>query len=116
MQMQRPCAQRRVLRHERSSLLSRHQHIAFHPLLQEIVTAAGGGSAPGAMTVESVPASAGGGPPDDALLEHFVFHAPPRRQFLMPQLRSATDAERTLSQVCLTSAYHLLSNDTAYTK
>jgi hypothetical protein len=81
---------------------------ALHPHLQDIVTAAGGGGAPGPVTVESAPASAGGGPPEHALLEHFVFHAPPRRQFLMPQLRSATDAERTRSQASLTHTFEPL--------
>ena len=64
---------------------------------QEIVTAAGGGGNPGPLTVASVPASAGGGPPAEATLQHFVFHAPPRRQFLMPLL-SADESERSRNQ------------------
>ena len=66
---------------------------------QDIITAAGGGGTAGPLTVDSVPVSAGGGKPEEALLEHFVFHAPPRRQFLMPQLRSATDADQATSRV-----------------
>lgn len=59
---------------------------------------AGGHGSPGPLTVESVPAGAGGGAPGEATLEHFVFHAPPRRQFLMPPL--STDlTERTRNQV-----------------
>jgi len=62
------------------------------------MTAAGGGGSPGPLTVASVPASAGGGPPAEATLQHFVFHAPPRRQFLMPLL-SAELSERSQNQV-----------------
>ena len=82
----------------RERVLRRSHADSREAAAQELVTAAGGHGTPGPLTVESAPSSAGGGPPAEALLQHFVFHAPPRRQFLMPLL-STDAAARSRNQV-----------------
>ena len=87
---------------------------------QDIITAAGGEGSVGPLTVASVPTSAGGGASAEATLQHFMFHAPPRRQFLMPLL-SAEPSERSRNQVrtltvrSMQHPIHMLSDSTAAT-
>lgn len=44
------------------------------------------------MCLEDVPAAAGGGEAGTRLLQHFVVHAPGRRQFLMPRYPAGLDS------------------------
>lgn len=70
------------------------------PIMQVIIDTAGKRSPSAALQLEDIPAFAGGGPASSRILQHFVFHAPPRRQFLMPAYPPGIESDAD-KQVCL---------------